>query len=539
MRKFKILTAALALCSIFSFNAYLGGSNIKNASAEASEFPCTISAAPMDKSYMCYGSSAVVGYTAETAVAAGVPEGYEGQVFEVQPLDGGASCGALLDFSASNISLALVESLEFRIYIPYNASNTGSRPQMRIAKPFDVNNAWVYQPGNTPTPAGEWTTVVVEKNYQFSSLADEDGDLYKFELSVRSNVKQVFYVDSIAVNLKADDGVAPVINYNGADTIYANEGTQFDLNVTAYDELEARNVDVEYVWDKTPFDENGNLVYGKYTLKLVAKDGYGNTSERTLTLVVEEVDTKKPVISCPVTQMYAVVGTIPVLNITASDNSGRVEVSKAWSNGALAKNGSLTEGTHTLTITASDPSGNKATHTITIYVTTEENFGDNVVDEENMIPRYIVTFDGENAVTYKVGSKIEKPDDPTPPTKDHTFLGWYVGETEWDFENDVVTGDLNLTAKWEVYHVPPEQSSEADSSKIEDSSKEEESSVPASSSVTSSMEESSSSVETSSEEESSSSAGGLNFNCFGSVGMISVLPLLLGASILLKKKENE
>ena len=538
MRKFKILTAALALCSIFSFNAYLGGSNIKNASAEASEFPCTISAAPMDKSYMCYGSSAVVGYTAEEAAAAGIPEGYEGQVYEVQPLDGGVSCGALLDFSASNISLALVESLEFRIYIPYNASNTGNRPQMRIAKPFDVNNAWIYQPGSTPTPAGEWTTVVVEKDYQFSSLADEDGNLYKFELSVRSNVKQSFYVDAISVNLKVDDGVAPVINYNGADTIYANEGTQFDLNVTAYDELEARNVDVEYVWNTTPFDADGNLVYGTYSLTLVAKDGYGNTSERTLTLVVEEADNEAPVISCAVTEMYAVVGTIPVLNIEASDDSGSVSVTRVWSDGALAKSGSLTEGTHTLTITAIDPSGNKATHTITIYVTAEEDFGDNVVDEENMIPRYTVTFDGENATQYKKGEKIEKPDDPTPPAENYTFVGWYIGETEWNFDSDVVTGDLNLVAKWDIEEISSESESSADSSS-EESSEDEESSVPTSSSVTSSVEESSSSVETSSEEESSSSAGGLNFNCFGSVGMISVLPLLLGAAVLLKKKENE
>jgi len=538
MRKFKILTAALALCSIFSFNAYLGGSNMEIASAEESEFPCTLSAAPVDTSYMCYGSSAVVGYTAEEAAAAGIPEGYEGQVYEVQPLDGGASCGALLDFSASNIPLALVESLEFRIYIPYNAGNTGSRPQMRIALPFDVNNAWIYQPGSTPTPAGEWTTVIVEKDGKFSSLANDEGNLYKFELSVRSNVRQSFYVDAISVNLKADDGVAPVINYNGEDTIYANEGTKFELNVTAYDESEARNVNVEYVWDTTPFDADGNLVYGTYSLTLTAKDSYGNTSERTLMLVVEEADNEAPVISCAVTEMYAVVGTIPVLNIEASDDSGSVSVTKVWSDGALAKNGSLTEGTHTLTVTASDPSGNKATHTITVYVTTEENFGDNVVDEENMIPRYTVTFDGENATQYKKGEKIVKPDDPTPPAENYTFVGWYIGETEWNFDSDVVTGDLNLVAKWDIEEISSESESSADSSS-EESSESEESSVPASSSVTSSVEEPSSSVETSSEEESSSSASGLNFNCFGSVGMISVLPLLLGAAVLLKKKENE
>ncbi len=539
MRKFKLLTAALALCSIFGFNAYLGGSNVNIASANESEFPCTYTAAPVDTSYMCYGSSAVVTYTAEEAATAGIPEGYEGQVFEVQPRADGTSSGVLLDFSVSEIPMSMIESLEFRIYIPVHAENTGSRPQMRIATPFAVNNGWVYQPGSTPTPAGEWTTVVVDSSAtSFSALGDDFGNLYKFELSVRSNVAMTFYVDSISVNLKQDDGVAPVISYNGADTIYANEGTELNLNVSAYDAFEQRNVNLEYVWDNSPFDANGKLLQGTYHLTLVAEDSYSNKSELALTLIVNEVDNELPVISCSVTEMYAIVGTIPVLNVKASDNSGSVEVTSVWSDGALAKNGALTEGTHTLTVTATDPSGNKTTKTITIYVTTEENFGDNIVDEEQMIPRYTVMFDGENATVYKVGSKIEKPEDPTPPAENYTFVGWYIGETAWDFDNDVVTGDLNLVAKWNVEEVPPVESSSSEESSSEESSESSSSIVTSSvEEQSSSVEEQSSGVEVSSEADSASSSGGLN--CLSSVGMISVLPLLLGAVVLMKKKEND
>ena len=30
------------------------------------------------------------------------------------------------------------------------------------------------------------------------------------------------------------------------------------------------------------------------------------------------------------------------------------------------------------------------------------------------------------------------------------FLGWYYGDTEWDFENNAVTEDITLVAKWKL-----------------------------------------------------------------------------------------
>ncbi len=45
----------------------------------------------------------------------------------------------------------------------------------------------------------------------------------------------------------------------------------------------------------------------------------------------------------------------------------------------------------------------------------------------------------------------EKLEAPTHPTKqDHRFLGWYLGETPWDFENNTVTSAVTLIAKWET-----------------------------------------------------------------------------------------
>ena len=69
---------------------------------------------------------------------------------------------------------------------------------------------------------------------------------------------------------------------------------------------------------------------------------------------------------------------------------------------------------------------------------------------------YTVTFDTDGGSTVESQSieengKVTKPADPTKGTD--TFLGWFTDNTyatEWDFDNDVVTGAMTLVAKWEV-----------------------------------------------------------------------------------------
>ncbi len=65
-------------------------------------------------------------------------------------------------------------------------------------------------------------------------------------------------------------------------------------------------------------------------------------------------------------------------------------------------------------------------------------------------PLYTVTM-GNETVKVLEGEKVEKPADPTQESTaefDYIFEGWYNGETKWDFENDVVTGDMELVAKF-------------------------------------------------------------------------------------------
>ena len=62
-----------------------------------------------------------------------------------------------------------------------------------------------------------------------------------------------------------------------------------------------------------------------------------------------------------------------------------------------------------------------------------------------------VTFlsDGESAAPSQIRANTPA-DRPADPTKEgYTFIGWYNGESEWDFETPVTTG-LILTAKWQV-----------------------------------------------------------------------------------------
>ena len=79
---------------------------------------------------------------------------------------------------------------------------------------------------------------------------------------------------------------------------------------------------------------------------------------------------------------------------------------------------------------------------------------DSSVEDSNTVQ---VTFDSDGgtevkAVILEKGEKVEKPENPQKinETQEYEFLGWYYGEEEWDFENDVVTQNITLVAKWKL-----------------------------------------------------------------------------------------
>lgn len=68
-----------------------------------------------------------------------------------------------------------------------------------------------------------------------------------------------------------------------------------------------------------------------------------------------------------------------------------------------------------------------------------------------VIGAYTVTFQSEGGSEVASQIRANTPADrPADPTKEgYTFIGWYNGESEWNFETPV-TADLTLTAKWQV-----------------------------------------------------------------------------------------
>ncbi|MDR3000747.1 MAG: InlB B-repeat-containing protein [Fibromonadaceae bacterium] len=70
---------------------------------------------------------------------------------------------------------------------------------------------------------------------------------------------------------------------------------------------------------------------------------------------------------------------------------------------------------------------------------------------EHLAQKYSVTFNADggtptpNAQEIDEGNKATKPTDPTK--EGYNFAGWYIGETEFDF-NTEITEAITLTAKW-------------------------------------------------------------------------------------------
>ena len=144
-------------------------------------------------------------------------------------------------------------------------------------------------------------------------------------------------------------------------------------------------------------------------------------------------------------------------------------------------------------------------------------------EEKRTVKKYTVTIGDGTPEEVEYGEKLTKP--ATDPVKaedeeyTYTFKGWYNGETEWNFETDIVTGNVTLVAKFNSVR----KESESDS---ESSSETERVSETGSETGT----------ETGSQTTDDSEVGG----CFGSVasGISALSVLVVCAAILIKKKEN-
>lgn len=415
-----------------------------------SEFDFSYFVENENKVYSSYGATDAVEITAQNAAEIGVLAGYNGNILIVNNTI--ANRGVVLDFSGMAIPAGLISAISFRVYVG-TRNETGAYPNLRIANPNKMSE-WVLNE-NISAQTEQWIMVTLSDAAAIAKLC-KDGVLDKFELSLRSNsttpISVKFYIDEVSIDMLENDGVAPVITYTGEETFVSYQGSQFVLPATAYDAQENKEIALTLDWGNAIIGANGAPTeVGVYTLTLTAIDYYGNVATKTITVEIKEPDTEIPVINLNFIAIKAKVGAVVMIEPTATDNSGFATVNSVWSDGAKDILGGLTLGTHTWTITATDPSGNVATKVITIYVTEDAPSFEFITNEEDLIARYTVTFDGANEVIVRDGGKIEKPVDPVKAEDEkarYTFIGWYNGDVEWDFDNDVITEDTNLVSRY-------------------------------------------------------------------------------------------
>lgn len=304
--------------------------------------------------------------TEDEAKAAGVPEGYSGYVLKIEGVSNGGGIG--LDLSQYRVKD--IEKITFRVWCPAGTKDNG----VRLTN--DTSNTWIMlaDPGATE----QWVDVVLDEDSNFNT-SDKSFDVFDdgtgycktVNFCIRyDGASSVIYIDSITVELKAPDTTPPVITYDGDTVLNATAGKAFSIDATAYDERDEKNIEPEYIFSEGAVDENGFLLEGEHTCTVRFTDYAGNYSEINLTLNVAPKDMTPPTLSWSPEKIFANVGMRPMLEVTATDDrDGEVDVIMTWSEGALDSRGRLVEGNHTLTITASDETGNVVKSEISVIVT--------------------------------------------------------------------------------------------------------------------------------------------------------------------------
>ena len=309
------------------------------------------------------------------AQAAGVPDGYTGHVLK---LTGGKTGGLGIGLDFSQYHYMDIEKITFRVWCSSDVRTSGG---LRMTQSSD---AWIMVADVT---TGEWCEVVLEKGCSsfwngrtFASFDDGTGQCQIVNLCFRltSGVVTTVYIDSITVETRDPDTEPPVISYDGEMEINRAEGLAPDFTITAHDAYYDEDITPEYIWSEGALDANGKLIVGTHTCTVRATDKVGNFSEITLTVNVKEKDVTAPVIEELPERIVAETLSRLVLTIDVTDDNDEVEPVLTFSEGALDETGRLLAGEHTLTVSATDKSGNVSTKVILIVVK-------DVIDDEVII----------------------------------------------------------------------------------------------------------------------------------------------------------
>lgn len=279
---------------------------------------------------------------------------------------------------------------------------------------FTPQDGWTV----SPSPNGEYKTSIT-----FTDEGERTENVY---------VKKENTIYKIEVPYKLDK-TDPVVEYINAP---ADNAPWTDENVTvSFDASDAANgsgvasvtVSKDGGTAQTITSSSGNYSFtatenGTYTVTVT--DGAGNQTQQTIE--INNIDKTQPTLSVSGGDLS---GESLSLTVDAEKNGGSdVSVTVKNSSGtALIPD---EDGTYTITsagtytVTAATGAGQTKTETITVHSVTIGGDPQLVVD----------------------GGKVTVPN--APAQDGYTFDGWYDGNTEWDFTDDTVEDDLELTAKW-------------------------------------------------------------------------------------------
>lgn len=347
---------------------------------------------------------------------ASIPTGASGPVLV---LTGTSDDKFTIDFTASEIPVALVNSIDFKVYAAATANN--KYPEFRLQNPDYSARGLDMWPYTNNGGGGGYSLIDNLNNWRIMSVnsttitgshkwdnfvdADDPTILGLFNVHFRTNTtSDTLYIDSITLDLKANDGVGPVITcpYNSM-TIPA--GSVIDLKASAFDAQDNRNIVVDYEWDPNmTFDGSGAVTSkGTFLVNATATDYFGNKSTHVVTVTVGDEDTDAPIINVPYNSVTLPAGV--EFNFDASKyiaDAYEFTYNVTYSNGTMDELNRLLVGTHAMTITAEDLSGNESSKVITLNVVNDFSPSGSVIDEQ-YLDDYDVVY--QFSVTYlKMGT---------------------------------------------------------------------------------------------------------------------------------------
>ena len=346
---------------------------------------------------------------------------------------------------------------------------------------------------------GEWTSIkpdiVESEDAEYTTVSELFGEA-TMNLSGAASVESVTSASgSVIYNfLLKNDSIANTIifsthyttEFDGIKVVFMGDSATGGENILLF--VNGREIaSASYMWTENEWftvriavDVEEKLavsvaIDGVYFIKAndIAKDGLGakigvqNKKGNNAIADYRVGDIKKPILYWlgEAEYRYEVNTAQPadsefqaLINVT--DNKDGVmdasNVQVLWQDGAVT-DGKLNEGTWIVTLSISDLAGNLAQQKIMI-----------VVEDPNKVT---VTFDGvATDKSYYIGDLLAEPESPV--REGYTFEGWYVGDVKWDFANDVLTGDLALTAKFVAEDkpiTPPDGSTNSGDSSASDS----------------------------------------------------------------------